>query len=291
MLPGFLSLNTGGSLVRNGYLPARFSPFDVTANAGGLTSLQHPDGPVNFGDRYMVLQAFNRVNPVRVDFDQMRDFYSSAQSMMSDPAVNNVFRFSGVDQQRYGNSGFGNSCVVARNLIAADLGTRYFQINLGGWDNHSNIYQANAGIYPSARQLDLGLGNLIADLAGMTSSTGRSLLDETLIVVKGEFGRTVGSLNGQQGRDHYGVHSTLFAGGGVLGGRAIGATTVDGRFVELPGWSQDRAVGPEDIAATIYSALGINYTTIRRDDPLGRGFEYVPSPGSWPVYPVVELFQ
>ncbi|PYS54367.1 MAG: hypothetical protein DMG13_08385 [Acidobacteria bacterium] len=291
VLPGFVSLNTGGNLIRNGYLPARYSPFDVTANAGGLTNLQHPDGQVSFGDRRLVVEALNSVNPVRVDFDEMRDFYTSAQSMMYDPAVNNVFRFSPTDQQRYGNSGFGNSCIVARNLIAADLGTRYFQINLGGWDNHSNIYQANAGIYNPARQLDQGLANLIADLAIMPGSNGRSQLDQTLIVVKGEFGRTVGSLNGQQGRDHYAVHTTLFAGGGVRGGRAMGTTTADGRFVDSPGWSQERPVAPEDIAATIYSALGINYTTQRRDDPLGRGFEYVPSTSTWPPYPVVELFQ
>ena len=290
MLPGFLSLNTGGNVVRNGYLPARYSPFDVTANAAGLTNLIHPDGPVNFNDRYLVLQAFNQANPMRLDFDQMRDFYASAQSMMSDPAINNVFRFSATDQQRYGNSGFGSSCIVARNLIAADMGTRYFQINLGGWDNHSNIYQANAGIYNPARQLDLGLGNLIADLAATVGSDGRTLLDNTLIVVKGEFGRTVGALNGQAGRDHFGVHSTLFAGGGVIGGRAIGGTTADGRFVDRPGWSQDRAVGPEDVSATIYSALGINYTTVRRDS-VGRGFQYVPDAANWPVYPIVELFQ
>ena len=290
ILPGFLSLNTGGNLVRNGYLPARYSPFDVTASAGGLTNLQHPDGQANFGDRYLVLQAFNRVNPMRVDFDQMRDFYTSAQGMMYNPAVNAVFQFSAPDQQRYGNSGFGNSCIVARNLVNANLGTHYIQINLGGWDNHSNIYQPN-GIYNPAKQLDLGLGNLIADLAGMTGSTGGSLLDETLIVVKGEFGRTVGNVNGQQGRDHYAVHSTLFAGGGIIGGRAIGGTTDDGRYVDRPGWSQNRIVGPEDIAATIYSALGIDYTTVRRDDPLGRGFEYVPSTSAWPPYPVVELFR
>jgi uncharacterized protein (DUF1501 family) len=291
MLPGFVSLNTGGNVQRNGYFPARYSPFDVTANSGGLSNLQHPDGQISFNDRFLVLQAFNRANPLRVDFDQMRDFYAGAQSMMNDPAVNNVFRFSGTDQQRYGNSGFGSSCIVARNLIGADIGTRYFQINLGGWDNHSNIYQANAGIYGPSRQLDLGLGNLIADLAVMPGENGRTRLDETLIVVKGEFGRTVGNLNNQQGRDHYAVHSTFFAGGGVIGGRAIGGTTADGRFVDRPGWSQERAVGPEDIAATIYSALGINYTTTRRDDPLGRGFEYVPPTANWPAYPVVELFQ
>jgi hypothetical protein len=291
ILPGFLSLNTGGSVHRNGYLPARYSPFDVTANAGGLANLQHPDGALSFRDRSLVLQAFNRANALRADFDPMRDFYTSAQSMMNDPVVNNVFRFTAADQQRYGNSGFGNSCIVARNLVGADLGTRYFQINLGGWDNHSNIYAANGGIFNPSRQLDLGLGNLIADLANMPGANGRSRLDETLIVVKGEFGRTVGALNNQAGRDHYAVHSTLFAGGGVIGGRAIGGTSPDGRFVDRPGWSHERPIGPEDIAATMYSALGINYTTIRRDDPLGRGFEYVPATPNWPAYPVVELFQ
>jgi hypothetical protein len=172
ILPGFVSLNTGGSVARNGYFPARYSPFDVTANSGGLANLQHPDGMTSFNERLAVLQAFNQVNPLRVDFDQMRDFYSGAQALMSDAAVNNVFRFSGADQTRYGNTGFGNSCIVARNLIAGDLGTRYFQINLGGWDNHTNIYAANGGIFGPARQLDIGLGNLIADIAGIPCANG-----------------------------------------------------------------------------------------------------------------------
>src|SRR5262245_49864010 len=67
-LPGFLSMNTGGSLVRNGYLSTRYSPFDVTATAGGLTNLQHPDGLTSFNERYQILDALNRVNPMRPDF-------------------------------------------------------------------------------------------------------------------------------------------------------------------------------------------------------------------------------
>ena len=116
------------------------------------------------------------------------------------------------------------------------------------------------------------------------------MLDETLIVVKGEFGRTVGSLTELQGRDHYFVHSALFAGGGVRGGRVLGATTADGQYVEDAGWSEDRPVGAEDVAATIYSTVGIDYTTVRRDDPLGRGFEYIPSTNDWPSRPIRELF-
>ena len=85
-------------------------------------------------------------------------------------------------------SRLGTSCIVARNLVNANLGTRYIQISLGGWDNHQNIYTPNAGIYPPARQLDAGLANLISDLATMPGANGCTRLDETLIVVKGEFG-------------------------------------------------------------------------------------------------------
>ena len=141
--------------------------------------------------------------------EEMADFYSFARTMMYDPAITNVFRFSTADQQRYGNNAFGNACVTARNVVAADLGTRYIQIALGGWDNHQNIYAANTGIYRPASQLDVGLANLLADLAAMPGSGGGTKLDETLIVVKGEFGRTVGNITDRQGRDHYFVHSTL----------------------------------------------------------------------------------
>jgi Protein of unknown function (DUF1501) len=289
-LPGFVSLASAGNLVRNGYLPGRYAPFDITASATGLPNLANTDGEATFTDRYSVLQQLNTAGIRRSDFDEMSDFYASARAMMYDPTVTATFRFTNDDQLRYGNSGFGNSCIVARNLVTADLGTRYIMITIGGWDNHQNIYQQNAGVYRPARQLDAALGNLIADLAVIPGSNGKSKLDETLIVAKGEFGRTVGNITNQGGRDHYFVHSALFAGGGVRGGQVIGSTTDDGKFIDNPGWSEDRAVVPEDIAATVYSAIGINYTTVRHDDPLGRGFEYIPSNTGWHISPILELF-
>jgi uncharacterized protein (DUF1501 family) len=290
-------LNGGGSLAGAGYFPSKYAPFDVAPSANGLTNLSNPDGQAVFTSRYNMLLATDAAlrsgaSAYGSTVDEMADFYSSARTMMYDPAVNNAFRFSSADQQKYGNSGFGNACVTARNIIAADLGTRYIQLTLGGWDNHQNIYAPNAGIYPSARQLDLGLANLLADLAAMPGSQGGTKLDETLIVAKGEFGRTIGNITEQQGRDHYFAHSTFIAGGGVRGGRVLGATTPDGAFVADPGWSQQRPVYAEDIAATIYSALGINYTTVRHDDPLGRGFEYIPTTtASYIGTPIQELFQ
>ena len=289
-LPGFVALNSTGTLARQGYLPGRYSPFDVTAAANGLANLANPDGEEAFRLQFAALEALEAGGLRRADFDVMRDFYSSARTIMYDPAVTAAFRFTNVEQRRYGNSPFGNSCLVARNLVGASLGTRYIQITLGGWDNHQSIYTPNNGIYTPARQLDSGLASLISDLATMPGSKGATLLDETLIVVKGEFGRTTGGLTDLNGRDHYFVHSALFAGGGVRGGRVLGSTTDDGQFVDDPGWSEARPVIAEDVAATIYSALGINYTTVRRDDPLGRGFEYVSSTSIWPAAPVVDLF-
>ena len=137
----------------------------------------------------------------------MADFYSSAQQHDVRPNVTNAFRFAAGDQQKYGNSTFGNACVTARNVLWSNLGARYIQITLGGWDNHQNIYANNAGIYPSAGQLDVGLANLIADLGDHSVERAETLLDETLVVVKGEFGRTVGNITSQSGRDHYFVHS------------------------------------------------------------------------------------
>jgi Protein of unknown function (DUF1501) len=295
VLPGFLSLNGGGSLAGSGYFSGKYAPFDVSPSANGLSNLNHPDGEAVFTARYNTLMAGdallrNTPSPIGTPVDEMSAFYTSANSMMYNPTVNNAFRFSAADQQKYGNSSFGGACVTARNVLAAALGVRYVQITLGGWDNHTNIYAANNGIYPSAKQLDAGLGNLIADLASMPGSQGGTMLDDTLLVVKGEFGRTVGNITGGGGRDHYFVHSTLIGGGGVQGGRALGTTSSDAAFIDDPGWSQQRPVYAEDIAATIYSALGIDYTTVRHDDPLGRGFEYIPQNEAYLGTPITELF-
>jgi hypothetical protein len=303
-VPGFLSLNGGINIAGPGYFPGRYSPFDIAPAANGIAGLAHFDGQTVFNTRYNMLAAADNslVNSSIISsrFEETADFYSSARAMMYDTRVTNAFNFNNTqglaDANRYGTgtaqTGFGNACLTARKVLQANLGVRFIQINLGGWDNHANIYPANGvgGVYTPARQLDAGLANLIADLAGLPGSKG-TLLDDTLIVARGEFGRTVGPLTGQAGRDHYFTYSALVAGGGVRGGRAIGTTTTDGAFVDNPGWSVGRPVYSEDFAATIYSAMGINYRTVRHDDPLGRGFEYVATTGTPYIgEPIAELF-
>jgi len=297
MMPGFISLN-GGNTVGSGYFNARYTPFATAiANApGGLGGLTHPDGPAVFERRFQMLNDLDgelRANsPLGEPVVDMDNFYQQSSALMYNPAIDSVFKFTADEQNRYGNSGFGNSLIVSRNLVKANMGTRFIQVNIGGWDNHSNIYTA---IRNPAKQFDMGLGALLTDLSSQPGVQGGStLIDETLIVAMGEFGRTVRTggvvgLNQNMGRDHYFNQFVVFAGGGVFGGRVIGSTTDDGGAVQIPGWSQNRNVANEDIAATIYSALGIDYTKTLFNDPFKRGFDYVPfaAQGAW--YPVIEL--
>jgi len=139
-------------------------------------------------------------------------------------------------------------------------------------------------LFAKAKILDDALSTLLGDL----KSAG--LLDSTLVVMAGEFGRTVGPVTAALGRDHWPQQFAFLAGGGVKGGSIVGSTDKTGADVVDYGWSQNRYVYAEDIEATIYSAVGIDWTTVRHDDPFGRGFEYVPKTGPFPFMPVHELW-
>lgn len=142
----------------------------------------------------------------------------------------------------YGRHSLGQSCLMARRLIEA--GVRCVTIDHTNWDTHYNNFDVlKNDLLP---QLDAGLPMLLTDLAD------RGLLDTTMLVVMGEFGRTP-RVNKHAGRDHWGPsNAILLAGGGIQGGRVIGATDARG---EKPAADP---VGPEDLAATMYHCLGIN---------------------------------
>ena len=287
ILPGFISLNAGGTQAGSGYLSSEYAPFGVNPNAGGLANTRHPEGEARFNLRWDLLRSLDdslrQTAPLGRPTADMAAFEDSARTLMYNPVVDQIFQFTNAERQRYGNNAFGDACIVARNLVEQDRGTRFIQITLGGWDHHSAIYAANQ-LPARAQQLDNGLGTLLSDL----NSAG--LLSHTLVVASGEFGRTVGNLNGQQGRDHFFQQFALFAGAGVRGGRAIGSTDSRGAASASYGWSRDRDVKAEDLEATIYSAMGIDWATIRYDDPFRRGFEYVPL-SQYDVYgPINEIW-
>ncbi len=144
-------------------------------------------------------------------------------------------------RDRYGRNTFGQSCLLARRLVEG--GVRFVTINYGGWDHHAKIFE---GLEKKLPELDQGLSSLLSDMHD------RGLLDDTLVAVFGEFGRTP-LINKDAGRDHWGpAASLLFAGAGVQGGKVIGATDREGAHVTT------RPVRPADVACTILESLGID---------------------------------
>jgi len=270
-LPAFVALNANPD-AGSGFLAPENAPFVVTAG-GALPNTAHPVGAARFDQRYGLLQELDAETRATADFGpgaaETAAWNARARLLMYNAGVNNAFTTQAADRTRYGNTGFGNACLTARQLLKSNLGVRFIQITFGGWDHHTNIYANNANLSLLAPQLDQGLAELIADLRA------DRLFDSTLIVAQGEFGRTVGPLNSSAGRDHHQQQSVLFAGGGVRGRTVIGSTDSLGRRTAEPGWSRNRDIRNEDIEATIYSALGIDYAKLLRD-PLGRAFEYVP---------------
>ncbi|MFP6753478.1 MAG: DUF1501 domain-containing protein, partial [Pirellulaceae bacterium] len=157
-------------------------------------------------------------------------------------------------QERYGKNAFGWSLLMARQLVEA--GINLVQVNLGNnesWDTHDNNFPLLKDcLLPPT---DQGLSALLDDLAE------RGLLEETLIVMCGEMGRTPKINAKLPGRDHWGaVQSVFMAGGGVPGGCVVGSSDKDGGY---PASDPQR---PENMAATIYSALGIPETAAWKDE-------------------------
>ena len=272
ILPSFLSLNVNNG-PSAGFLPSQLNPFYVYPNGGGLANTTHSAGSARF-DRRAALAA--SLDAELHDSDSLggsvKETYSynlAARKLMYNPAIDSIFTFDQTEKSRYGNTGFGNACIAARRMLRANSGARFIQITHGDWDHHESIYQPNSGHWAMAKQFDTGVGTLIADLKA------DGLLDQTLIVAMGEFGRVPGNLNAAAGRDHYAQQAILMAGGGIKGGNVIGSTDKVGTATLDSGWSRGRDIRPEDVEATIYSALGIDYSK-NLADPTGRGFQYVP---------------
>ncbi len=288
VFPGFLSLNNT-QVIGAGFLPTSYEPFKTVPTATGLPNTTHADGATRLDQKFNLMSALD--SRLRVDSPygdgpgDYADFYSAARGLMYNPVVNKAFSYSPADNLRYGNTSFGASLLTAKQVLEANQGTRFIQVTLGGWDMHTNIYgPAGTNIFTIGKQLDDGLSEFIKDL----KANGQ--FDQTLIVAMGEFGRTVGAITAAGGRDHFLQQFALVAGGGTKGGRAIGTTDARGGATDDPGWSEQRDIRPEDIEATIYSAVGVNYLSIRYDDPFKRGFEYVPGANDGVYKPINELW-
>lgn len=282
-LPGYVAVNMTSpqvGLLKSGFLPATYTPFHVDTTVGASTFSMDDAGRADFMRRWELLKTFDERlrNDESLAAKAYRDYhnhYEGAVSMMSDRRASQIFAIDPADHERYGNTLVGDGCIVARNLVEADAGTHFVIVNHTFWDHHGGIYREN-NHYKLSHELDAALASLIDDLATRKRANGTSLLDETMVMCFGEFGRTPGDLNPGRGRDHYQYAFTgLFAGGGIKGGRIVGRTDELGEKIVDPGWDAKRSVYMEDVATTMYSALGIDWTKKIEHTPSGRDFWYI----------------
>jgi Protein of unknown function (DUF1501) len=304
-LPPYVAMNMEGNqagLVNQGFLAAEAGPMNLRVGSDGPPEMIPRDGVSDTltrrWERLQEIDGALRKGATDRSFSDYHEYYRSAWAIMNDPRISGIFTIPEADKKRYGNSGLGNSLILARNLLQADAGTRFILASHGGWDHHSDIYRENTRSHQVLiRELDQALGSVIRDLDSTPSRyrTGRTLLDDTLVIAMSEFGRVPGPITEtRKGREHHiKVHAGVFAGGGVTRGAVLGRTDEAGGEIVDPGWSAPRPVYMEDVACTIYSALGIDWTKIVETTPSGRAFHYV-EPASGTRYvgfkPVVELF-
>jgi len=202
-------------------------------------------------NRHALLDSVNRhqdrvaaLAATQVLTDKQRDAFSLITSSRFAHAFQ-LQREPDAVRDRYGRHMFGQSLLLARRLVEA--GVPVIQANMGHvqtWDSHGDITnRLKKDLLPP---LDKGVGALLDDLRD------RGLAEQTLVIVVGEFGRTP-KLNNTAGRDHWAdVFSAVFSGGGVRGGQVIGASDAEGGAPATKGYA------PDDLAATVYHALGIN---------------------------------
>lgn len=283
----------GVNPAKNGFLPMSHLGLELSPE-GGVANLEHEF----YGEerRFELLSqlwdASSGIKDTRADNIQ---FQKQARVMMLDPDLKSLLSVGEQEETDDPVVLFKRQCETAVRVIAANKGTRVFQLQLEGWDHHIAIYTPNDfyGLQRLSMAFDEGFSYLIESLSAQPAHGGEpgTLLDQTLIVAVGEFGRTTGALNSSGGRDHFpNVVPAVMAGGGVKPGRVIGATSSMGNVITDPGWQRTRYMGINDLAATIYSAMGIDWTERFSETPSGRTFEIVDTSQSGPANPIDQLF-
>jgi len=252
-LPPYICIpNVPNEYAGTGYLPSSFGGFALGSDpaqkgfkvrdldlAGGVDAerfIRRKDALATINGQFVSSTSSDNVAA-------MNTFYERAYSLLDTPAAKEAFDIDKEDaktRDRYGRNQAGQRLLMARRLVEA--GTRLVTMTYGGWDMHQNITSSFKRQMP---ELDGGLGALLDDLGD------RGMLDETLVMVSSEFGRTP-KINNDAGRDHWPkVFSVMLAGGGIKGGMIYGSS--DATAAE----PEDNPVSPADLATTMYRLMGI----------------------------------
>jgi uncharacterized protein (DUF1501 family) len=267
-LPPYVALtNPAPWYGESGFLGGKYKPFssggDPNAKDFRVRGLQLASGLTKerTQERQSLLEQVDSLEREIDDadlFSVVDTYYQRAYGLIMGQAkaAFDLSQESDKVRDRYGRTTFGQSCLLARRLV--ERGVPYITVNKGGWDTHSKNFEEMPKL---ALDLDRGFSALLEDLHQ------RGLLDSTVVVWHGEFGRTPKIDWGSQwqgGRHHYpNAFSAVIAGGGFHGGHAIGASDERGETVK------DRPCLPWDVCASIYRQLGINHNQ-RLPHPQGR---------------------
>ncbi|QEG38612.1 DUF1501 domain-containing protein [Roseimaritima ulvae] len=252
-LPPYVCIpNMPNEFAGSGYLSSSYGPFSLGADpkndnfkvrdldlAGGVDMER-------FARRKSALETVNSRFTSMTSADNvgaMSTFYERAYSLLDSPDARKAFDISAEDgklRDRYGRNEAGQRMLMARRLV--ESGVRLVTLTYGGWDMHQGI---TASIKRSMPPLDVALATLMDDLSD------RGMLDETLVMVSSEFGRTP-KINKDAGRDHWAkVFSVMLAGGGIKGGTVYGSSNA------IASEPEENPVSPADLATTVYHQLGI----------------------------------
>ena len=267
-IPTHVSILPGQWPARGGYLGAQYDAFQVGDPTKSIPDVTSMVTDARRDERLeglsVVEKAFARGRSKSLD--QNRTLHQvtiqNALKMMTSDQLSafNVNEVPEAERLAYGDTPFGRGCLAARRLI--EVGVRCVEVTLNGWDTHVNNHELQAG---KVKQLDPAFTALIKDLKA------RGLLENTIVLCGGEFGRTP-KLNGLEGRDHWpNGFSIALAGGGFKSGYVHGATDPTGESEE-----PENPVRVEDIHTTVHHLLGIEsekeiMTSIGRPIALSEG--------------------
>jgi len=250
-IPPYVSIAPADELVHSaGYLGDQYAPFiiDTPGEVPSTLSRSESIPEERLAKRLKLLRKFEEESQFEEESRAARLLHDKAARYMKGPLGKSLNLALEKDSVRDGygtregeRTAFGQACLTARRLI--ESGVRFVEITMSGWDTHEDNFNVTRGL---CGELDAGMSTLIREL------DSRGLLDSTLVVCGGEFGRTP-EINEQAGRDHFGdVFSLVLAGGGVRGDQVVGSSDADGMQVG------ERPVTFPDLMASIANLTGID---------------------------------
>jgi len=262
-LPMNVRINGGSGILGAGYLEKKHGPLPLGNPQSGILNARKAGyvSDTEYDKRLSIASKFNSKFGDKFNQKQVRaytDLYDDAIKLMrsSDLQAFDLTQEPEALRQMYGQNNFGQGCLLARRLV--ESGVRYIEVNLGGWDMHNDVFGA---METRGSTLDDGLSTLLMDLER------RGMLNDTLVVLATEFGRTPVIRSGRVGRDHHPTaFSALLAGGGVKEGFVYGKSDKGAHYVE------ENGVGMDDLNATIARTMGID-TRETIYSPEGRPFK------------------